>query len=600
MALPVPILSTQTDPKSPVDDLLMDGIRQDLDDLDSRFAFQKTFDYEFKLNGLLTGFPRTERKKLDGALVASAQTFSRARVYIDKPGYGGNLEIDIRKYKRPDSQIVEIARQYSAAVQSITRIAPNIATQSIDRLVPTLTTQTVVKFIAAINITSIVVLEPGSVRDSNGAICANPVRYNLASPLNTTITSSPSSITIAGCTNPANDGYFPFLYAVNMDGGACFIVDNAAGVNQAAAAGTADENFWAYTFINPVDSDAFVVGENAKFSTHTNAGNDGAKAILAINSGGNNIVVRNTSGVAEGAGGSTNTLRMKYVYGVTVPTDFVVGETALFTGHTNIFNDGGYPIRFINYGGGNNIVVYSSNNAAAQGAPAGNANTSRFIYALPSDPSAQVSVGHEIRIDGCTLPQNDNLFTVKEVKHSGANNLVVHNPDGVNQAGVAGTLQTLRTLIKFASDQSAFYTVGSRVELENTASFKTSRDFYQTVDPAQQYLYVGDFEVLEINRGGGANYNIVIRLFGGDPGVAVNIAQASPAGRVKLESRSIFTTKPLLALPRTGLNMYARDMRYLVSTSFSAEATVALGDLLALELTQIPGGDAANVVVQLV
>lgn len=593
MALPVPIQSTQTDSKSPVDDTLMDGIRQDLDDLDGRFAFQKTFDYEFKINGLLSGFTNAEKRKLDGALVASAQTFSRARVYIDKPGNGGTLEIDIRKYKRPDSKIIEIARQYAANISSVTQIVPALATQSVERLVAFSATQSIQKFLPAVNIQSIVVLEPNSVKDDLGNVCANPVRYNFSAALSPYFQSG-KSVTIAGCTNAANDGYFPYVYAVNLDGYPCLVVDNAAGVNQTSAAGTADRDLWEYTFSNPVDTDAYVVGEFAKFSGHTDPNNNSSRLVIAVNSGGNNLIVNNPSGVAQAApAGQADTRRFKYVFSTPATADFVAGENAYFSGHTSAFNNGSKPLKFVNYGGNDNLVVYdSSGSMVTQGAPAGQADTLRYIVALSSDPAGQVLAGDEIVIKNTTSGYHNGLYAIKEVKRSGSNNVVIlEASSGYDQPGAAGTIETVKTLIKFATDQSAFYTLGSRVELENTASENNSRD-WQLIYPNDS-AFTGDFIVSEINRGGGANYNIVVRIYSGE-------AQASPAGRVKLESRSIFSTKPSIALPKFGTDSYARDMRYVVSTAFNAEAAVVLGDLLGAEITQSPTGDAANVVIQLV
>src|ERR1035437_10333595 len=101
MSLPYPIAPSQTAALAPVDDNLMDSIRLDLGYLDASIIAASATDYFFKANGSIAAFPQTNgiRKRIDGAIIAEAHTFSRCRLFCGTPGASGTLEIDIRKYK---------------------------------------------------------------------------------------------------------------------------------------------------------------------------------------------------------------------------------------------------------------------------------------------------------------------------------------------------------------------------------------------------------------------------------------------------------------------------------------------------------------------
>jgi hypothetical protein len=107
--------------------------------------------------------------------------------------------------------------------------------------------------------------------------------------------------------------------------------------------------------------------------------------------------------------------------------------------------------------------------------------------------------------------------------------------------------------------------------------------------------------VLEVNRGGGANFNIVCNVNNAGTNVA-QAQQASPAGRVILESKSIFTTRPKLSLPTSVTNSTNRHMQVdeRSALDFNAQATVIAGDILAVDLTLVPNGAPSDVTVQLV
>lgn len=563
MALPYPIAASQVDAKSPVDDQLMQAIKADLDDLDSRFLTTKTFDYEFKINGPLHNYPQNFRKRLDGALMPSAQTFSRCRVYLEKPGISGDLEIDIRNYKTPNTPILSLLRQYSQSISTIGNVT-GASTQLISRATSQISTQSISLWKAQLNIESIVLLEN------------NLVRYNLDSAPDSDWVVG-DTVTFAGADDANNDGAFAIV-RVNDDGYPCLVVTNASGVAQDTPNGTVQLEAWSYNYTNPVSSE-FVAGEQAIFASHTTGGNNGTKTLYAVNSGGNNLVVKFVGTAQAGVAGNANVGRWVYTFlAPASATDFVVGESAKMSSHTNAANDGNFPITAVN-SGGDNVVVYNPS-GVAQGSAAGTVTTNRWVYSLPVDPSSSFTAGQSCVVSGATSSANDGTFVVKQVNRSGSNNIVVYNTSGVAQAGIAGTLAHSRMIASFAADQSSIYSTASRAEIKNMANSANN----------------GSFDVVEVNRGGGANYNIVFESASG-------VEQAGAAGRVILESKSLFDTRPVLTLATSVTNVTERDMQFFETSSGdfnSTRKTVAEGDILAVELVEIPVGGASDVVVQLV
>jgi hypothetical protein len=321
---------------------------------------------------------------------------------------------------------------------------------------------------------------------------------------------------------------------------------------------------------NPVSSE-FAAGETATFAAHSDAGNNGALTIYAINQGGNNIIVKNASGVANGGvAGTADTNR--WVYGMSAPatSDYVVGEKAHLSGHTSGANDGDFSITAVNQGG-DNIIVYNAA-GAVQGSAAGTIATNRWTYTLATDPSAQISAGHNVYISNSASAVNDGEFVAKQVNRSGANNIVVYNVSGAT-GGAFGTLVSTRTKVTFSADQSATITTASKIELTGTAAD-------------------GDYDVLEVNRGGGANYNAVVEIVSA-------VAQAGAAGRVYSESKSIFDTRPILTLATNVLNATNRHLQVATNGVLNSNAVLALGDMLGLWLLQIPTGIPKTMVVQI-
>lgn len=563
MALLYPIALDQVDARSPLDEQLMTAIKYDLEDLDTRTASVKAFDYEFKVNGPLNALGKLPAIRLDGQLVTKTVTFASCRAWLEMPGTSGTLTIDVRKYKTPNTPITSIRRLYLQNINSISQIAPASATQSIARATSQILTQSISRWKAALNIQSITVLPAGRSRlDLNAAPDTGWVIGK--------------TITVASASNAANNGTFTIV-AVNDDGANNLIIVNASAVEQTSAAGTASLDAWAYVFSNPV-STQFAAGEIATFASHTTGANNGAFEIYAINSGGNNIVVFNSAGVAQGAAaGTADVNRWVYTFASAASSDFVVGETAAMTSHTSGVNNGSFPITGVNINSGNNVTVYNAS-GTAQGTAAGTVNTNRWVYNLPADPTSQFTVGQTLLTKSTTTISNSGVFTLVKINHLGTNNLVVHNALGVAQAGAGGTLEHTRMLINFSSDQSAVYSAGlSRAEISNVVNSLNS----------------GNFDVIEVNRGGGANYNVVIEN-------AAGFEQLVPSGRVLTESRSIFDSRPTLTLNTSTRNSTNRHLQYVTITSgFSAAASVVAGDQVGAEVVTRPIGTASGLVIQI-
>lgn len=561
MALPFPISASQTDAKSPVDDNLMDSIRQDLDYLDSLFS-GGNYTFSFGLDGAL-GYAANFKRAVDTVPLYKDFIPNTCRFGLRQSGLSGNLTIDIRRHNVCKIPITGIDHQYDQSTQSISNIAPALATQSITLATPTINTQSITFAKSAINVNSIILVPAGG------------VRYNLASAPDSDWAIG-DSVTFTGCTNAANNGTFTII-EVNQSGFPSVVVSNGSGVAQTSAAGTAQLQLMSYNFTNPV-STQFVAGEQAVFASHTSANNNGTLTIYAINQAGNNIWVKKSNGVTQGsAAGNASVGRWVFTYSSAVSTpDFTVGETAKMASHTNALNNGNFRITAIN-SGGNNIVVYNPA-GVAQGAAAGNANTNRWIYAQPIDPSTQFTVGQFAQMENHTTAANNGRFEVKQLNRSATNNVVIFNEAGVAQAGVAGNTRHTRKLIKFASDQSSVFTTSSFIETVDTESW-----LYNLADGRSP------FQVLQVNRGGGSNYNVVIDYFGAP-------SQASPTGYVMTEMKSIFNSPPSLSMDLTGLepNCWIKTS----STNFINQ-TIPANTSLGLYILEMPTGSPEDLKVTL-
>jgi hypothetical protein len=560
MALPFPLASSQTLAKAPVDQDLMDSIRLNLDYLDAQVTGGSVL-FQFNWNGKLRA-GRTYRGPVDTAVSFSDFTPGVCRAVLKKSGISGSLRFDLRKVSRPLTPIIGIDHQYEGATQSIARIGSAISTQSINRSQSQILTQSITFAKSQLSIQSIIDLGGGRFRYNFSGISLNS-DYAVG-----------RFITFAGCTNAANNGTFA-IAEVNQSGFPSIVVSNPSGVAQTAAAGTADLQLMSYNFSNPVSTD-YVSGEAALFAGHTAAANDGTLEVYKVNQAGNNIWVYNQTGVTQGGvAGTTDVNRWIFAYSSAVNTaHYVAGELAESAGHTSAANDGLLAIVEVNRSG-SNLILYNPT-GVVQGGAAGTMSSERWVYALNTDPSSQVTVGDEVSFEGHILGANDGIFEVKIVNDSASNNLVIYNPLGVAQVGALGNPRHTRKLIKFSSDQSSVYTTDSLIEMTGTVS-----GLYRATPSRDQ------FEVLEVNRGGGSNFNVVI-----DGRNAPS--QASPAGHVITEAKSIFLVKPSIDVALTGAEP---DRILRIQSSNFAPGLITTQTPLLLYILEVPTGDPQDLTV---
>lgn len=562
MTLPYPISSTQTDALSPVDDNLMDSIRLDLDYLDGSIS-SSVAAFTFNVNGALSVL-RGNYLPQDSAVVASAFTPVRARAVIKRGGTSGSLTFDIRKLVASKTPIIEIAHQHDAATQSISNIAPALATQSIARVTPQISTQSISHAESTLSTQSVI------------SLGGNRWRYNFSGSVLGSRYAVGKSVTFASHSSGGNDGTFAIV-AVNDSGHPSIVVSNTAGVAQTGAAGTAQLKLMSYNYTNPVSTE-FVAGESAVFATHTTGANNGTFEIFAINASGNNILVYNSTGATQaGVAGTADVSRWKYAFsGAASTTDFIVGEKLKASSHTSGANDGNFIITAVN-SGGNNLVAYNTA-GVAQGGVAGVVNTNRWIYALGASPAANITAGDSVSMESHTTAANNGIFVVKEVNRSASNNTVIYNVSGVAQAGAVGNTRTVLKLIKFTADQSAVYSTLSYIEMDGCAVTT-----YNKLETKQMY------RVVQVNRGGGSNFNVVIDAQNGQ-------AQVSPAGYIQLEAKSIFSAANSIASDLT-----ADKVNQMLNSVFTnvTGVEVAAQTPIALYLTSIPSGSPEDLTVNL-
>lgn len=553
----IDIALEDVDAKSPVDDTLATAIAEDLYYLKNNISGGggSGGGFDWKVNGKLSSIrSRLPFRTIDGAWISASRTIANHAVFLELPGTSGTLEIDVRKYISPITPILEIEHQFESAISSISRAGASINTQSITRSTPQVSTQSISYWKTAISIDSIILLGSGK------------VRLNLATPTDADWKVG-DYIKIDSATSGANNVTAKILF-LNQDGGDNIVISNSGGVDQPAPAGNVNLQAFAYVLINPA-STQFSAGEKALFASHTSGVNDGSFEIYKINQGANNIIVKNEVGVVQaGVAGTIDVLRFSYNYSSAVAADYVAGENALMASHTTPANNGNLPITNINLGG-NNIVVYNPL-GATQGGVAGTADTNRWIYALPNDPTTFFNAGEFINVIGATSSFNNGVFEVVEVSRSALDNLVVYNESGVTQGGAVGDLYHTRKILHFDSDLSAIYSTLSRVHIQNTS----------------RGLADGVYDVVQVNRGGGANYNIVVEIEDAE-------TQLSPAGRIELESKSIFSTRPTITY--TGYkNQYSSNGVLDVT-----QKVIAANSMIAIDILQIPNGSPENLTVHI-
>jgi hypothetical protein len=502
---------------------------------------------------------RSYKRSIAIGLVNAAFTPSTCRWSLKRSGLSGTLGFDIRKHTAPKTPIIGIDAQYTAATSSIAQQGTAINTQSIARATTQIATQSITHAKAALNINSIISL--------GGSLW----QYNLASALSSDDLVG-DSIVVASATSGGNNGTF-VIVDINRGGGVNVVVTNASGVAQTTAAGTVQSKIMSYNYSVAVNAH-FTAGEIVNLASHTTAANNGNTfAIYAINQGGNNIWVKNATGVLQaGVAGTADCNRFTYAYTAAASsTDYIVGEKAKMASHTTAANNGNFTIKAVN-SGGNNIIVYNSAGVVQAGV-AGNALPNRWKYNLPSDPTAQVTAGDTMYMLGHTSAANDGVFTIKETTVS---TVVVYNESGVAQASTPGNVYTTKKLVKFSSDQSTVYSTASYIEMASTSS-----GLYNFADNRAPY------QVLQVNRGGGANFNVVID-------VPMALPQANPAGYIQLEMQSVFSSVPSISVDLTG----TVPNQNIVGSSTNLNATLIPANTpVMLYITSMMVGDVRDLTV---
>jgi len=559
--LPFPIASTQTDAKSPIDAQLMDAIRLNQEYLCTQVGGASGGGIiNFKVNGYLTRIKalleQGAGKYLDGGPISAAVTFAAAKLYLEKAGDSGTLEVDVLRHLELQHSISDIAAQYSGNTQSIGRLGSPLNTQSISLATPSINTLQIDRAKATLDVETIsnlgndlflYVFDGTTLLDTDYAIG--------------------DSITFSGCTNAGNDGTY-IISSVNYDGLPSVVVTNASGVQEIASPGTGNLDLFSFTFAASVNAE-FSAGEKANLTGHTDGVNNGSFDIFKINQGGNNIWFKIAGGQTQGgAAGSVQCNRFLYSYGAAIDaTQYIVGEKAEFSGHTSAVNDGQFNITAVV---GSSITVYNDDlDGTTQGGAAGTSNTLRWLYAMNVDPTtdSNVQVGDGVTMSGHSSAVNDGIFTVTFVNRFAVNNIEVYNPAGIVQGGVAGLTLSNKRLVKFKEDFSASYLAGtSKVALEGIANL--------TDTDGREY------DVIEINRGGFSNFNVVI-----DSASGVGV-QTFSQGRVAREVRTIFIDRPKIEVEASASKRFLQK----TTTATFAAGGVPADSILTMDILQVPEG----------
>lgn len=303
-----------------------------------------------------------------------------------------------------------------------------------------------------------------------------------------------------------------------------------------------------YNYSAAVDTQ-FVAGELFLSAGHSSANNNGNLTIYKVNEGGNNIWVKKNNGVVQAApAGTADVFRWSYNLGALPSSDFAVGDQLKAASHTTAANNGNFPIRALT---ATAIIVFNVAGVLQAGV-AGVCNTNRWQYEVATDPTvaSALQVGDTVRFANCPVAANNGTFVVKQLNRGSTFNVVVENTTGAAQTtGGVGNAISAKKVVKFATDQSASIAVNSYVE------FKYLEDSN----------YLGDtkiYQVSEVNRGGGANYNIVITEAAGS-------RQVQPQGLLSVESRSLLSSIPSIAVSPVssadGRSAYTQDFSGLLN-----------------------------------
>lgn len=556
--------------RKPVTDILMNVIRTDLDDLNARLiAIGFGGHYDWRFNGRLDllptyptaaaqGVPQKVARRIDNILISNPGTYQDAKVLLENPGTGGPLEIDIRKYVQVSEPIQSIQRIFDDTINSITEVTAT-ATQSITRATAQVNTQSITYFKAAINILSIV---PNT--------RAGEMRVNLASAFDAEAVVG-DSYTVLSATTPANNGTFVVL-RIGDDGENNVVLSNGSAVAQANAVGTAQLAAFSYNLAASANIN-FQHGENVILAAHTTGANNGLLPIYAVNSGGNNIIVKNATGATQGGiAGTVDCSRLSFNFAAPATSEFGVGIYIVCSGHSSGSNNGTFITRGYNAFGGQGLLV-SVASIVLQGSPAGTCKSMLKLVNLNIDPLGLIAQGDTIVISGSDNSTFNGTYPAEYVKFGGTFNVAVRiNTAGT--AGAAGNFFSGQVKVNFSSDQSAQITTDSKIEINGCA--------YDGLNGVRGNN--GYFPVKTVNSGG---FNVVIDN-------ADNQNQVGPQGRVDVESKSIFSSRPILNYAANGWGFSTVN-----NGVFNSLAACAEGDKLGIEVLQIPTGKPSGLLVRI-
>jgi len=107
-----------------------------------------------------------------------------------------------------------------------------------------------------------------------------------------------------------------------------------------------------------------------------------------------------------------------------IPANFVVGESALFSGHTDANSNGTFDIFKVNEGGNNIIVKLGAGALVPQTGVGGSVECLRFKYTYLAPVVGAFAVGEVAVFAGHTDINNDGSFTVL-AKNEGGNNIII-------------------------------------------------------------------------------------------------------------------------------------------------------------------------------
>ena len=611
--LPFPISSTQTDCESPVDDNLMDSIRQDLDYLDTLLALGTNV-ITWNASGdlyLLNDY----KDPVDTITNYKEFLPTVLKVTMKRSGLTGNCVFDILEQKGNFTPIpiASISGCIGSSIQAIARV-PTYNTQSISKYTPDISTQSITRAKSALSVVS--------VQNVGGNLWEyttltgpdndwNPTHSDYDHIYTPFVGSVQMTVTISGCSNAANNGNFQIV-EVNRAGHWSIVVNNASGVAEGSG-GSINLNLWSYNFTNPVDASFFRKTKASQtrsvyFQGHTSGGNNGNFVPYKINQSGNNIWVLNPSGVAQaGVAGTVNSCLWTFAFSTSaLSDDFSDGdrvndeigttnpnsdyEFVTTAGHTSGLNNDSSHVVYSRNDGGNNVVLWrGGGTGAVQAAPAGTVQSFRWIYSTLNAVPSFVTAGDYVTTTGCTSASNNlSAAMIRTTNRASLNNYVIYNTNGVAQGGVAGSTFTRKRFIYFYSDQSANFTTDSYIEMEGIAG--------NTVYNKRPDRF--PYKVLMINEPTATNgpYNIMIEQ-------DVNLGVTANTGSVVTEGKSIFTSELELSpnglgypYPASsnlfGVTNYATPKNF-ISGSYTnfVGANIQAGNHLTLRFKEMHGGN---------